>query len=196
MQNFTFYNPTRIVFGKDQLSELDNLIPKSDKVMILYGGGSVKKNGTLDKVINELHRSSRSIIEFPGIEPNPRFETLMKAVEIVRSEKVDFLLAVGGGSVMDGSKFVALASLCHIYFGKEEELLKFGFGHAPVDKALPLACIPTLPATGSEMNCGGVISMGTHKFVVMNPLLYPKFSILDPSLTFSLPPKQIANGII
>lgn len=190
MINFDFHNPTHIVFGKDRLDELDNLVPKNANVLVLYGGGSVKKYGTLEKVIKAL--SGRNIAEFGGIEPNPRFQTLMKAVEIVRKEKIDFLLAVGGGSVMDGTKFVSLASN---YDGRAEDLLTHGFSPVPVSWAHPVGTVVTLPATGSEMNGFGVISHEGGKFPVFSPLTYPKFSFLDPTLTFSLPPKQLANGI-
>jgi NADP-dependent alcohol dehydrogenase len=192
MQNFDFYNPTHIVFGKERLDELDNLVPKTAKVLVLYGGGSVKKYGTLDKVIASL--TERVVVEFGGIEANPRFETLMKAVEVVRAEKIDFLLAVGGGSVMDGTKFIALASK---YSGNNpEELLHHGFNFVPQEEALPLGTVLTLPATGSEMNCGAVISYNRGKYPVMSPLTFPKFSILDPTLTFTLPPTQVANGVV
>jgi NADP-dependent alcohol dehydrogenase len=192
MQNFDFYNPTHIVFGKERLDELDNLVPKTAKVLVLYGGGSVKKYGTLDKVIASL--TERVVVEFGGIEANPRFETLMKAVEVVRAEKIDFLLAVGGGSVMDGTKFIALASK---YSGNNpEELLYHGFNFVPQEEALPLGTVLTLPATGSEMNCGAVISYNRGKYPVMSPLTFPKFSILDPTLTFTLPPTQVANGVV
>lgn len=192
MQNFDFYNPTHIVFGKNRLSELDNLVPKSAKVLVLYGGGSVKKYGTLDKVTASL--SGREIVEFGGIEANPRFETLMKAVEVVNKENVDFLLAVGGGSVMDGTKFIALASK---YSGENPQKLLFhGFNFVPQEEALPLGTVLTLPATGSEMNCGAVISYDRGKYPVMSPLVFPKFSVLDPELTFTLPPSQVANGVV
>lgn len=190
MLNFDFHNPTHIVFGKDRLNELDKLIPENARVMILYGGGSVKKFGTLEKVIKGL--GSRKITEFGGIEPNPQFTTLMKAVEIVKKEKIDFLLAVGGGSVMDGTKFVSLASN---YEGNAEDLLTHGFGAVPVAYAHPVGTVVTLPATGSEMNGFGVISFKGGKFPVFSPLTYPKFSFLDPTLTFSLPPNQVANGV-
>ena len=117
MFNFDFYNPTKIIFGRDRLNELDNLIDKSAKVMILYGGGSVKRFGTLDKVLNAL--KPRKIIEFSGIEANPQYDTLMKAISIAKEEKVDFLLAIGGGSVMDGTKFVSLGAF---YPGDPAEL--------------------------------------------------------------------------
>lgn len=190
MNNFDFHNPTHIVFGKDRLNELDNLVPQNANVMVLFGGGSVKKFGTLDKVIKGL--GNRKITEFGGIEPNPQFTTLMKAVEIVKKEKIDFLLAVGGGSVMDGTKFVSLASN---YEGNAEDLLTHGFAAVPVSFAHPVGTVVTLPATGSEMNGFGVISYKGGKFPVFSPLTYPKFSFLDPTLTFSLPPTQVANGV-
>ncbi len=191
MQNFDFYNPTRIVFGKDRLQELDQLVPKEARVLVLYGGGSVKRFGTLDKVLAGL--GERTVFEFAGIEPNPRFETLMEAVKLVRQEGIDFLLAVGGGSVMDGTKFVAAAAP---FQGDEESLLGHGFNGLPVDHALPLGTVATLPATGSEMNMGSVVSHKGGKWPVMSPLLYPTFSFLDPALTFSLPKKQVANGVV
>jgi len=122
MLNFNFYNPTNILFGKGQMSELDSLVPKDSIVLITYGGGSVIKNGILDSVKTELAKSPRKVLEFGGIEPNPKFETLMKAVALVRAEKVDFLLAVGGGSVMDGTKFIALAAVADEFKGQEEKL--------------------------------------------------------------------------
>jgi NADP-dependent alcohol dehydrogenase len=191
MLNFDFYNPTHIVFGKDRLAELDNLVPKESKVLILYGGGSVKKFGTLEKVMEAL--PGRELVEFGGIEPNPKYTTLMKAVEIVKSEDIDFLLAVGGGSVMDGTKFVSLAAN---FDGNPEELLTYGFAPVPVESAHPIGTVVTLPATGSEMNSGGVISHKDGKFPVFSPLAFPKFSILDPTLTYTLPPTQVANGIV
>ena len=191
MMNFDFYNPTHIVFGKDRLSELDTLVPKNAKTLILYGGGSVKKFGTMEKITQAL--PNRELLEFGGIEPNPKFSTLIKAVELAKREKVEFLLAVGGGSVMDGTKFVALAAK---YPGDAEELLSHGFQPVPAESALPLGTVVTLPATGSEMNSGGVISHKGGKFPVFSPLSFPTFSILDPTLTFTLPATQIANGII
>ncbi len=191
MENFDFYNPTHIVFGKDRLKELNKLVPKDANLLILYGGGSVKKFGTLEKVKANLKTSN--ITEFGGIEPNPSYETLMKAVEIVKNEDIDFLLAVGGGSVVDGTKFVSLVSK---YKGDASKLLGNSMAQVIVNKVLPIGAVITLPATGSEMNSGGVISYNHGKFVVSNPLLFPKFSILDPTLTYTLPPKQVANGII
>lgn len=182
MLNFNYYNPTHIVFGKDRLAELDKLVPRDKKILVLYGGGSVKKFGTLEKVLNAL--PGRTIFEFGGIEPNPKFETLMKAVEVVKKEKIEFLLAVGGGSVMDGTKFVSLASN---YEDAAEKLLTFGFNPVPVKTAIPIGTVVTLPATGSEMNSGGVISYQGGKFPVFSPLVFPVFSFLDPTLTYTLP---------
>lgn len=192
MYNFDFYNPTRIVFGKDRLTELAALVPQDVNVLVLYGGGSVKKFGTFAKVTEAL--GNRKYFEFGGIEPNPRFETLMKAVEIVKKENIGFLLAVGGSSVIDGTKFISLAAK---YKGdKPEELLFKSFNPSSVPEAVPFGTVLTLPATGSEMNSGAVISYGNSKYVVFSPLTFPKFSFLDPTLTFTLPETQIANGIV
>lgn len=192
MFNFDFHNPTRIVFGKDRLGELDNLVPKDANVLVLYGGGSVKTFGTLPKVLEAL--GNRSVFEFGGIEPNPQFTTLMKAVELVKKENIDFLLAVGGGSVMDGTKFIALAAY---YEGEHaEDLLYSRSVSASVHKAVPFGTVVTLPATGSEMNSGGVISHEHGKYVIGNSLVFPKFSILDPTLTYTLPATQVANGVV
>ena len=191
MLNFDYYNPTHIVFGKNRLRELKKLVPENVKVLILYGGGSVKRFGTLEKVMKVL--AGREVIEFGGIEPNPKYTTLMKAVEVVKKEKVEFLLAVGGGSVMDGTKFVALAAG---YEGNPEKLLSYGFRPVPVKTALPIGTVVTLPATGSEMNSGGVISHNGGKISVFSPLSFPRFLILDPTPTFTLPAIQGANGII
>lgn len=191
MNNFIFYNPTQIIFGKDRLNELVNFIPASSKVLILFGGGSVEKNGTLQKVRQAL--SNYKICEFGGIEPNPRFETLMKAVELIKKENVNFLLAVGGGSVMDGTKFISLAAK---YNGNPEDILYHGFKPVDLKEAMPLGTVVTLPATGSEMNIAGVISYKNGKYGVLSPLTFPKFSFLDPTLTFTLPETQVANGVI
>ena len=191
MQNFDYYNPTQIIFGKDRLAELTNHVPANSKVLVLYGGGSVKKFGTLDKVIAAL--PGRELVEFGGIEPNPKFTTLIKAAAVAKEQNIDFLLAVGGGSVMDGTKFIALAAK---YEGDAEELLQHGFNPVPAKNALPLGIVVTLPATGSEMNMGAVISHNGSKLPVFSPLVFPKFSFLDPTLTFSLPGKQVANGVV
>ncbi len=196
MLNFSFYNPTNIVFGKDQLTKLDRLVPKNARILITYGGGSVKRFGTLDKVKEELLKSEREVFEFGGIEANPKFTTLMGAVEIVRNEKIDFILAVGGGSVMDGTKFIAVASVADDYIGREIELLKFGFTPIPVEGAIAFGTVVTLPATGSEMNNGAVITDGIDKLPIFSKSTFPKFSILDPALTFTLPATQVANGVV
>ncbi len=196
MLNFEFHNPTKIVFGKGQLRQLDNLVPRNAKVLITYGCGSVQRTGVLDSVETELGKSSRKVLEFGGITANPQFSTLMEAVKIVRREKVDFLLAVGGGSVMDGTKFIAVASVADAFIGKERELMNFDSRPVPVDTAIPLGTVLTLPATGSEMNNGAVISDGEDKLAVFSPKAFPQFSILDPELTFTLPATQVANGVV
>ena len=192
--NFDFYNPTHIIFGKNRLDEIGKNTPAGAKVLVTYGRGSAKKSGLIDKVKAAL--GNRQVFEFGGIEPNPRYETLMKAVEVVRAEKIDFLLAVGGGSVIDGTKFIALAAL---YEKDPRDLLKFGLAPIPVEaagKAVPIGTVLTLPATGSEMNCGAVISYEHGKYPVLSALTYPKYSILDPALTFTLPKIQVANGVV
>jgi NADP-dependent alcohol dehydrogenase len=193
MLNFDFYNPTRILFGKDKLKKIDQYVPAKATVLITYGGGSAKKSGLLGKVKTIMGK--RTVYEFGGIEPNPRFETLMKAAEIVRSKNIDFILAVGGGSVIDGTKFITLASYCK---GEPEDLLKLGFrrvGPEMVEKVVPFGAVLTLPATASEMNSGAVISHGHGKFPVMSDLSFPQFSVLDPTISFTLPKMQVANGI-
>jgi NADP-dependent alcohol dehydrogenase len=191
MLNFEFHNPTRIVFGKDTIARLDSLIPANDRVLILYGGQSAEKTGTLKEVRAAL--GQRQYQEFGGIEPNPSYETLMKAVELVRAEKIDFLLAVGGGSVIDGTKFVAAAT--H-YSGDPWQILET-FG-SNVKQALPLGVVLTLPATGSEMNSGSVVTRKSTrtKAFFASPLVFPQFSILDPQKTYTLPARQLANGVV
>lgn len=196
MLNFDFYNPTHIAFGKGKLEQLDALTPKNSTVLITYGGGSAKRTGVLDKVKTELAKSDRNVLEFGGIGANPELSVLMDAVDIVRKEKVDFLLAVGGGSVMDGTKFIAIASVADDFIGKERELLNFGFTPVPVEGAVPMGTVLTLPATGSEMNCGAVITDGEDKLPVFSTFTFPKFSILDPELTYTLPVTQVANGVV
>ncbi len=190
MENFDFYNPVNILFGKGKIAEINKHVPKNAKILMTYGGGSIKKNGVYDQVMAALE--GYDVTEFSGIEPNPHFETLMKAVEIVRSEKIDFLLAVGGGSVVDGTKFIAAAT----YFeGDEWDILA---NRAPITKAVDLGAVLTLAATGSEMNNGGVVTKAAtkEKKAFGNPLLFPKFSVLDPETTYSLPKRQIVNGIV
>ncbi|OXI48589.1 iron-containing alcohol dehydrogenase [Burkholderia aenigmatica] len=191
MQNFSYYNPTRIVFGEGTVSRLDDLIPRDARVLVLYGGESARKNGTLDEVRAAL--GAREIQEFGGIEPNPTYETLMKAVAQVSASRIDFLLAVGGGSVIDGTKFVAAAAL----FDGEPWSIMEAHG-ANVHAALPFGSVLTLPATGSEMNNGGVVTRrATHaKLAFRSEHVFPAFSILDPTKTYTLPPRQIANGVV
>jgi NADP-dependent alcohol dehydrogenase len=189
--NFAYYNPVKILFGKGQISVLPKQIPANARILLTYGGGSIFKNGVYEQVIKAL--KGYTIIEFGGIEANPYFETLMKAVELGRSEKVDFILAVGGGSVLDGSKFIAAA----IPFEGGDEWTNIVLSKTKYTKAIALGSVLTLPATGSEMNPVAVISkMDTHeKRGMSNPLLFPQFSVLDPETTFSLPEKQVANGL-
>ncbi|MFC4992655.1 iron-containing alcohol dehydrogenase [Rubritalea tangerina] len=192
MLDFNFCNPTHIVFGKDRVGELASLVPENAKVLITYGGGSIKKYGTLDKVRDAL--SGYEVHEFGGIEPNPQLATCVKAVEMIKAKEIDFILAVGGGSVIDATKLIAIAAK---YDGDDyASLIKNGFNPAPVSEALPFGTVLTLPATGSEMNAFSVISDDTGKYGVYSPLFYPKFSILDPSLTYTLPKTQVANGIV
>ena len=191
MFNFDFYNPTRILFGQKRIADIDKHIPTNAKVLLLYGGGSVKATGTLRETISAL--GSREFFEFAGIEPNPTLETLMQAVALVKAEKIDFLLAIGGGSVIDGTKFVAAASC---YQGDVLDILKTR--GTVIKQALPIGTILTLSATGSEMNNGGVITQkSTHtKSAFFSPHTFPQFSVLDPTKTYTLPTRQIANGIV
>lgn len=191
MENFDFYNPVKILFGKGKIAELSQHISKNAKILMTYGGGSIKKNGVYDQVMSAL--KGYEVIEFGGIEPNPHFETLMKAVDIVRAEKIDFLLAVGGGSVLDGTKFIAAAT----YF-EGADAWDILAKRAPISKAVDLGAVLTLAATGSEMNNGGVVTRAAtqEKLAFGNPLLFPKFSVLDPETTYSLPQRQISNGIV
>ena len=186
MDNFDFYNPTRLVFGKGMIAKLGELIPSGKRVMITFGGGSVKKNGIYDQVVKALE--GRDFIEFWGIEPNPAVETVREAVALARENKVDFLLAVGGGSVIDGTKLIAAGML---YEGDPWDLVL----KREYSDGIPFGTVLTLPATGSEMNNGGVISRReTHEKLDFYTN-YPVFSILDPEATFSLPPHQISCGL-
>ena len=191
MLNFKFHNPTKIIFGGGTIKDIASEIPKESRIMITYGGGSVKSNGVLDEVKAALQ--GHSIDEFAGIEPNPTYETLIRCVERVRSEKIDFLLAVGGGSVIDGTKFVA-AAVC--YAGEPWDIVESG-GRV-VKQAMPFGTVLTLPAAGSEMNSGAVITrLSTQaKLPFSNPRLFPKFSVLDPTKTYTLPVSQIGNGVV
>ncbi|MDQ1259888.1 MAG: NADP-dependent alcohol dehydrogenase [Pseudomonadota bacterium] len=191
MLNFEFHNPTRIVFGQGKVADLARLVPAQARVLVLYGGESARRTGTLGEVRAAL--GERSVSEFGGIEPNPSYETLMRAVEQVRAEHIDYLLAVGGGSVIDGTKFVAAAAC---FDGEPWDiLLQRGRN---VQRALPLASVLTLPATGSEMNNGGVVTRKATqaKLSFSSVHCFPQFSVLDPTKTYTLPPAQIANGLV
>lgn len=191
MNNFEFYNPTRIIFGEGKIIELDRLIPKTAKVLILFGGESAKKTGTLGEVEHAL--GSRQFDHFGGIEANPRYETLIKAVDKIEKEGFDFLLAVGGGSVIDGVKFIAAA--VNYPGDKWEVVTNRG---ATIKSALPFGTVLTLPATGSEMNKGSVITREElqSKLAFMSDYVFPQFSILDPVKTYTLPVRQISNGVV
>lgn len=190
MNSFTFQNSTKILFGKGRIADIATEIPAGAKVLILYGSGSIHSNGVYSQVKAALKDFQTE--EMGGIEPNPQFKTLMKAVEIVKNKKIDFLLAVGGGSVLDGTKFVAAASRIE---GDTWQILK---GKTPVESAMPIGSILTLSGTGSEMNGAAVISRDetAEKLAFISPLVYPVFSVLDPETTFSVPLKQIGNGVV
>jgi len=191
MLNFNFYNPTRILFGAGKVAEMAPFIPEQARVLVLYGGGSARSTGTLGEVLAAL--GGRTVFEFGGIEPNPTYETLSRAVDLARAERVDFLLAVGGGSVLDGCKFVAAAVP---FEGDTWSILEKRGSN--IARALPMGAVLTLPATGSEMNNGGVVTRkATHaKLAFSSPLCFPQFSVLDPTKTYTLPPRQIANGLV
>lgn len=199
MFDFTFYNPTKLIFGKNQILNVANEISKDKRILITYGHGSIKQNGVYDQV--KLALKNRVIFEFSGIDPNPKVDQLLEALPIIKQNDINFLLAIGGGSVIDGTKFIAAAAT---FEGDPWEIVKYDpncpLKFAPINSALPFGCILTLPATGSEMNCGAVVSAKTgnslDKLCFGHNLLYPQFSILDPVATYSLPPKQVANGII
>ncbi|WP_161887626.1 iron-containing alcohol dehydrogenase [Pontibacter russatus] len=191
MNNFTFYNPVKILFGKGQISAIAKEIPADARVMMTYGGGSIKKNGVYEQVMAALQ--NHTVLEFGNIEPNPHYETLMQAVDIAKRQKIDFVLAVGGGSVIDGTKFIVAAMA---YEGEDPwDLLA---KHAPVQAAVPFGTVLTLPGTGSEMNASAVITRVAtkEKFSFGSPHTFPKFSVLDPETTFTLPPRQISNGVV
>lgn len=192
MNNFEYYNPVRVVFGKGTIPQVRKLIPADKKIMLIYGGGSIKENGVYDQAVGAL--KGRDMVEFGGIEPNPLYETCMKAVEQIKAEKVEFLLSVGGGSVLDAAKFIAAAAC---YDGDDPWGI-LTTGGSRIKDALPYGDVLTLPATGSEMNCFSVISRKStqEKLAFGSPLVYPKFSILDPETTYSLPQKQLRNGLV
>lgn len=191
MYNFEYQNPVKIIFGKGEIRKTGANIPAGSKIMLTYGGGSIFKNGVYEQVKESI--KGFEVIEFGGIEPNPHYETLMKAVEIVKKENISFLLSVGGGSVLDGTKFIAAAAL----FTKGDPWLICS-KKAPILAALPIGAVLTLPATGSEMNGNSVVTRveTTEKLSFASMEVMPKFSILDPEVIFSLPDRQVANGVV
>lgn len=193
MLNFELYNPVNYIFGKDQIQKLTELVPANAKVLLAYGGGSIFKNGVHEQVTTAL--KDFNITEFGGIEPNPHFETLMKAVEIVREQKIDFILAVGGGSVIDGVKFISAA----VHFdGDAADILRKRILFKEGSNVVPFGTVLTLPATGSEMNSGAVVTIATtqEKLTLGGSALFPKFSIVDPNVITSLPKRQLQNGVV
>lgn len=189
MLNFSFQNTTKILFGEGQIKAISKAIPKDAKVLVTYGGGSIKTNGVYDQVAAAL--SEHTWFEFSGIEPNPTYANLMKALVAIREHGVDYLLAVGGGSVVDGTKFIAAAAL---YEG--DDPWDFIAKGQPIKQALPMGCVLTLPATGSESNTGAVVTRDGNKLPFSSPLLRPLFAVLDPAVTLSLSDRQISNGVV
>jgi len=187
---YDYSNPTAIHFGKGQIASIIKYLSKDNKILLVYGGGSIKKNGVYDEVLSALE--GYDYLEFSGVESNPTYETLSKAVELAKSEKVDFILAVGGGSVIDGSKYIAAAS---VYDGDAWDFLE---GISAPEKALPLGAILTLPATGSESNMNAVVSKKAtnEKRFFGSPYVYPKFAVIDPSVMATLSDRQLANGLV
>jgi len=189
MLNFNFQNPTHIYFGEGQIKAISKKIPLNARVLLVYGGGSIKSNGVYQQTIDAL--AKHTWFEFSGIEPNPTYDTLMKAQAIIKAENIDYLLAVGGGSVVDGAKFIAAAAL---FEGDDpwDILAK----NQSFKKALPIAAVLTLPATGSESNGNSVVTRNGNKLPFASPLVRPLFAVLDPSVTLSLSDRQIGNGVV
>jgi NADP-dependent alcohol dehydrogenase len=188
---FTFHNPTKVIFGKDTIGQAAREISQDAKIMVTYGAASAKKYGVLDEVLSALN--GFNIIEFGGIEANPDYDTLMKGVSIARERNIDFVLAVGGGSVIDGAKFMAAAIP---YEGEPFSFLENK--GADICRALPVGAVVTLPASGSEMNSRSIISRRSFgmKRALMNDCLFPRFAILDPTKTYTLPAGQTGNGVV
>ncbi len=189
MENFTFHNPTRIHFGRGQIAQLSSELSADSRILLLAGGGSIRTNGVYSQVKASL--GAHPTFELWGVEANPDYDTLMKAVDLCRRERVNLILAVGGGSVLDGAKFVAAAVP---FKGEPWDILA---KNAPVESALPIGAVLTLPATGSEANGAAVISRRAigEKLAFLSPHIFPRFSIIDPETTFSLPARQVGNGI-
>jgi NADP-dependent alcohol dehydrogenase len=190
MENFTYFNPTRIHFGRGQIAKIDEELPARCKVLLLAGGGSIKANGVHSQVVKAV--GSRQLFEFFGVEANPDYDTLMRAVEVARREGIDWILAVGGGSVLDGAKFVAAAVP---YKGDPWEILITR--GSKLQSALPIGAVLTLPGTGSEANGASVVSRRSikQKLAFIHAVAFPRFSVLDPETTMTLPERQIANGV-
>lgn len=190
MLNFELQNPTKIIFGKGQIAKIATEIPKDARILMTYGGGSIKQNGVYDQVTAAL--KEHTVLEFGGIEPNPTYETLMKAVEVIRAEKITYILAVGGGSVIDGTKFLVAAAN---YEGEPWDILAKA---QRTTNAMPFGAVLTLPATGTEMNSGAVISriVTQEKLGMGGPGLFPQFSVLDPEVIKSIPERQLVNGVV
>lgn len=193
MNSFELYNPVRVFFGQGQVAHLDDLIPKNARVLLTYGGGSIHRTGIYNAVRNAL--GARYVVDFGGIEANPHYETLIKALPIIASEGITFILAVGGGSVIDGTKFIAAAAM---YSGEDKWDLFRSASLRSNLHTLPFGTVLTLAATGSEMNNGAVITrIATHeKFAFHTPYTFPEFSIVDPNYTLSLPMRQVVNGVV
>lgn len=193
MNNFTLHTPTKILFGKGQVAQLREQLPPDARILITYGGGSVVRTGLLAQIRSEL--AGMTLFEFGGIEPNPTYETLMGAVALARAECIDFLLAVGGGSVLDGTKFIAAAA--HYDEARDPWHILETVGNE-VRSAIPLGAVLTLPATGSEMNMGAVVTRRStgDKVHFFSPFVMPRFAVLDPVLTYTLPARQVANGVV
>ena len=190
MLNFIYKNQTEILFGKGQMSEITSRLPENAKVLLLFGGGSIKKNGVYDQAMSAL--ADVDVIEFGGVEPNPTYETLMQAVATAKEQNVNFILAVGGGSVIDGAKFVAAA---YNFTGEPWDILVKG---AEFSNPLPIGAVLTLPATGSESNGNSVVTKKetSQKRAFSSPSVQPVFAVLDPEYTFSLPERQVSNGVV
>lgn len=193
MLNFELYNPTKLVFGKGQIEKLSTLVPFGSKILLAYGGGSIFKNGIYEQVKTAL--SGFEIVEFGGIEANPQFETLMKTVELIREQKIDFILAVGGGSIIDGVKFMSAAVP---FEGNPIDILQKRILFKDISKVVPFGTVLTLPATGSEMNSGSVVTIKAtqEKLDFGGSALFPRFSICDPTVIVSLPKRQLQNGVV
>lgn len=194
MESFTFYNPTKLIFGKDQIQQLPDQLPQNTKkVLMIYGGGSIKSNGVYDQVMEQLNKAEVEVLELTGVEPNPKLSTVHEGVKICKEEDIDFLLAVGGGSVIDATKTIATGAK---YDGDAWDLVTRK--ESPTD-AIPFGTVLTLAATGSEMNAGSVITNWetNEKYGWGHPpFTNPKFSILDPTYTQSVPRDQTIYGMV